>query len=241
MNSQDSQAYANHDDIWLLLPWYANGSLEAGERERVTAHLRVCLLCRKEIAEQTMLAKQLRHEPAVEISPKPSFDRLLARIQSEQATPAGRPRATASKRRRLADWIDGLLAGLTPPRLAAACASLALAFALAFLSVRQQQPTAAFHTVADSGSLERFAQNDLRVIFAERVAEQEQARLIAAIQGQIVDGPGPGGIYTVRLAASAGREGGLPHALAQLRGNPAVVFAEPALPQPGQPDGGDGR
>jgi len=237
MNSQDSDAYANHDDIWLLLPWYANGSLKAGERERVTAHLRVCLLCRKEMAEQAMLAKRLRHEPAVEISPKPSFDRLMARIQSGQAAPAGRPKA-AGRPRRWAAWIDGLLAAWTPPRLAAVGASLALAFALAFLPVWQRQPTAAFHTVADSGSLDRFAPNDLRVIFAEQATEQEQARLVTAIQGQIVDGPGPGGIYTVRLAADAG---GLPHALARLRGNPAVVFAEPALPQPGQPGGGDGR
>ena len=235
MNTQESQAYSNHDEIWLLLPWYASGSLKVGERERVKAHLGVCLVCRKELAEQAMLARHLQHEPAVEISAKPSFDRLMARIQSEptMSQPQG-------KTPWLAAWMDGLMAGLTPPQLAAACAGLLLAFALPFLALETRDSAPAFHTVADSGSLDRFAQNDLRVIFAEQVTEQERGTLISAIHGRIVDGPGPGGLYTVRLDESGKGGFGLPHALARLQANPSVVFAEPALPQPGSPKGGGG-
>ena len=232
MNTQDSHAYSNHDEIWLLLPWYANGSLKAQERERVKAHLGVCLVCRKELAEQAMLARHLQHEPAVEISAKPSFDRLMARIQSEP-----RPTQPKPKPHWLVAGFKGWLDGMGPLPLATACAAVLLAFTLPFLALEPREPAPAFHTVADSGSLDRFAQNDLRVIFAEPVTEQERATLISAIHGRIVDGPSPSGLYTVRLAESGNSGFGLPQALAHLRANPSVVFAEPALPQPDAKDG----
>jgi hypothetical protein len=237
MNSQDTQSYTNHDEIWLLLPWHANGSLEAGERERVQAHLRVCLLCRREMAAQATLAKRLRHAPRVDISAKPSFDRLLARIQSGQAAPP----KPAAKNPWPAAWAEWLLAGRAPPRLAAACASLLLIAAIPLLPVQRQEPAPGFHTVADSGSLDRFARNDLRVIFAEQATGQEIGRLVSAIQGRIVDGPSPIGLYTVRLAAGGdGGEPGLARVLARLRGSPSVLFAEPALARPSPAGGGGG-
>lgn len=235
----DTKAYANHDEIWLLLPWYANGSLGEEQREQVKAHLRVCLLCRKEMAEQTTLARRLRHEPRVEISAKPSFDRLMARIQGEQPAPVrpAPPAAAKAATPGLASWINGLLAGLAPPRLVAACASLLLVLALPFLPSEQQASAPAFHTVADGGSLDRFGPGDLRVVFAEPATKQDLGKLLAEVHGRIVDGPSPAGVYTIHLEAGGS---GLNPALARLRSDPAVVFAEPALPpsHPAESSGG---
>jgi len=236
MNTEESKAYSNHDEIWLLLPWYATGHLVAEERERVKSHLSVCLICRRELADQAALARHLQHEPALEISTKPSFDRLMARIQSVESSPVVQSKPPQqSKRPSLTAWINQYLDGLNPLQLAAACAGLLLAFSLPFLNLQQQEPGPGFHTVADSGSLDRFQPTDLRVIFAEQVTEQEIVKLISSIHGRIVDGPSPAGLFTIRLPATGEGATEVGPTLERLRSNSAVVFAEPAIPQPSLP------
>ena len=230
MNIQQSSAYSNHDEIWLLIPWYANGSLEGSDHDRVKAHLQVCLVCRRELASQAMLAKHLEHTPSVEISYKPSFERLMSRIHEEEGlrAKANRNRQTHGKSPWLAQWKNSLIANFTPKHLIPVFATGLLAIALALLFGRPPlNEIKTYHTVANPNNLNRFNANDIRVIFAEQVTGQEIGKLIGSIGGSIVDGPSPVGAYTVRVAD------GIPlaQAISQLRGNKAVVFAEPALPQ----------
>jgi hypothetical protein len=220
MNAEEPSPYAHHDEIWLLLPWYANGTLDSAETERVKAHLRVCLSCRRELAGQAALARQVRHDPPVRISAQPSFERLAARIRQEE---------TARPPRKARHWLASLGAGMPPARLAAACAAGLLALAIPFWPGGPPQP--AYHTVADPGSLDRFAANDLRVMFAAQATRQDIDALLAAVRGRLVDGPSPAGLYTLRLDGPLdGPPDGLPQALGRLRGSPSVAFAEPALP-----------
>jgi len=235
MNTEAPSPYANHDQVSLLLPWYANDSLDAAEREQVAAHLRVCLSCRQELAGQAALAKRLRHDPLLEISAKPSFERLMRRIDADAQAPVHRQSPPRGKTAWLADWIASLTDFPAKPRLAAVAAAMLLALALPLLLTATPpggQP--AYHTVADAGSLDRFTRDDLRVVFADQATKQDIDRLISAIQGKIVDGPSPAGVYTIRLAGG----GAVEPALAQLRGSQSVVFAEPALPQAAKPGQG---
>jgi hypothetical protein len=238
MSAHDTKTYHDHDEIWLLLPWYVNGSLDAAEHERVKTHARVCLLCRREIADQSLLAKRLQHEPRVEISAKPSFDRLMARIQSEQAAPqAPKPMARPAAKPQASpwsDWFNGLLLGWNTPRFAAVGASLLLLLAAPYLA-RQQATAPAFRTVADQGSMDKFGPNDVRVIFAEQLGKADIGQLVTALNGRIIDGPSPAGLYTIHLDGGADNVG---NALARLRRNALVLFAEPALP-PSQASSGE--
>ncbi len=237
MNTRQSSAYSGHDEIWLLIPWYANGSLGDSERARVKAHLQACLVCRRELANQAMLAKQLEQTPQLGISCKPSFERLMSRIHGEEAIKANRNSQTQDK----AQWLENLNRWLfphfTPKHLSAVFATGLLAIALALLfSGTPFNEIKTYHTVANSNSLDRFTTSDIRVIFADQVTEREIGKLIGSIQGNIVDGPNPAGVYTIRVAD------GMPltQALNQLRGNKSIIFAEPALPQAGKPNGGGG-
>jgi hypothetical protein len=38
-----------HDEVWALLPWSANGTLEGAEEAAVASHLLTCAACREEI------------------------------------------------------------------------------------------------------------------------------------------------------------------------------------------------
>ncbi len=240
MNIQQSSAYSNHDEIWLLIPWYANGSLEGSDHDRVKAHLQVCLVCRRELASQAMLAKHLEHNPSVEISYKPSFERLMSRIHQEEVIKANRNRQ--GKVSWLAYWINLPIASFTPKHVATAFATGLLAVTLAlWFGGMPSDGVKTYHTVANVNSLDPFNASDIRVIFADQVTTQEIGKLIGSIHGSLVDGPNPVGIYTVRISGGESKEASLTQALSQLRGNKAVVFAEPALPQQtDKPKGGGG-
>jgi hypothetical protein len=245
MNTQSSSAYLDHDEIWLLIPWYANGSLSGSEHDRVKAHVQVCLMCRREFSYQLMLAKQLEHTPRMEISSKPSFERLMSRINEEdspQTEPMIKPRTKRREQRQgnpqgLAR-LKGLLIYFTPPKhLAAAFATalLAIAIVLQFGGI----PTYGikdYHTVANPHELDRFSTQDLRVVFADQVTDQEISALIGSIQGRKLDGPNRVGAITIRIPDSMTAD----QALSQLRDSKLVIFAEPALPQSGKPNGGGG-
>lgn len=224
MTLNTESPYASHEAVFVLLPWYVNGSLTEQEQRQVDAHLRVCLVCRKEMAAQRRLAQHVRHEAALAISPTPSFERLLARIQREQAAAPRQPRHAAGVSRWLAAWFG-------KGAWVAVCASAVL-FGVAAWQILPPDAaaTATFHTVADRGSLQAYRRADLRVLFDPQMPAATRDALLHSLDAQLVDDTDAAGLVTVRLPDRQGA--GLPQALAQLRAHPAVLFAEPALPLP---------
>jgi hypothetical protein len=79
-----------HDSVWLLLPWYANGTLETAERLLVEDHLAGCPSCREEVAHCNGLAAALRDRPEIAPSPHPlQLARLMERLDAPEAGDAG--------------------------------------------------------------------------------------------------------------------------------------------------------
>jgi hypothetical protein len=75
-----------HDSVWLLLPWYANGTLETAERLLVEDHLAGCPSCREEVARCNGLAAALRDRPEIAPSPHPlQLARLMERLDAPDA------------------------------------------------------------------------------------------------------------------------------------------------------------
>ena len=83
-----------HAEAWALLPWLANGRIQASDREWVEAHVAGCAECRAELAAQRMVATQMTAR-CRGASPEPpasdeqrSFNKLWARIEAaESASP----------------------------------------------------------------------------------------------------------------------------------------------------------
>jgi hypothetical protein len=107
----------NDHDIAELLPFYANGTLDAAERARVEAELASCATCASELQELTALAATLKaRADAAPPLPEHVLDDAFARI----STPAT---AIAATRLRTAWWG-------TPARYATA-ATLVIGFGAA--------------------------------------------------------------------------------------------------------------
>ncbi|MEA2784442.1 MAG: hypothetical protein QOF71_546 [Candidatus Eremiobacteraeota bacterium] len=110
-------------DVAELLPFYANGTLDAAERARVEAELATCTTCADELRELTALAATLKaRADAAAPLPEHVLDDVFARI----STPAT---AIAATRLRTAWWG-------TPARYATA-ATLVVGFGAAAFAAHQ--------------------------------------------------------------------------------------------------------
>lgn len=197
---------SEHEEVWELLPWFVNGSLEESERQRVEDHLRHCLPCHSELDRQRELASLVQAPEELPLSPR----RGLARLE-ERLAPARRRRAG-----RAARWAW----------LALAEAAL-IVLLLGVVVARRHQPVPpepTFRTLSAAPAEVPSASGPLyRVLFAESASERELRELLAGLDLRVVDGPSPLGLFTLELGAPARDPD---EVLAGLRAVDAVRFAE---------------
>jgi hypothetical protein len=213
-----------HAEAWALLPWLANGRIEAVDREWVEAHVQGCAECRAEVAAQRMVATQMNRDGSATTATSTtdeqrSFNKLWARIEASEsaATPvsaaAGAPRGVRGSR--AVRW------------LAAAVVVQALGLGvLGMNSLRGDADADKFNTVAIPEA--RLNAPAVRLVF-EPAAPIDTINTLLTHQGlEIVSGPGTAGNYAAVLSADAVASGATAEAVADvLRKDPNVSFAEP--------------
>jgi hypothetical protein len=225
-----------HQEFTLLLPWYVNKTLQGAELKSVEAHLSVCLICKREVIQLQKLAQAVVHEGTLDSAEQASFNRLKMRlhgqsqpsrniIQQEQdkstvsahATPFGKP-----KKRR---WTAG--GALARPALAMAAAVLLSLTVIMPQYAENDMPLGnSFRTLSD-GQQESIDANEIRVVFAENIDQQQKDKILERIHGQVIDTPTAQGVYTVRLHRDIASKH-LLEVVELLRKDSNIVFAEPA-------------
>jgi hypothetical protein len=98
---------------------------------------------------------------------------------------------------------------------------LVLAGALSIVIATSGPAPALYRTLGDT-PIATPGRPAIVVVFKGEHAEQEIRRLLLSLNARVVDGPSSVGAYRLEL-----REGGQQEALALLRADPAVAFAEP--------------
>jgi hypothetical protein len=207
MNGLNPHRPGEHEAVALLLPWYVNHSLEGEEQARVQAHLRHCLVCRRELMGLQTMAASLAEAPLLDLKPGAAYARFQRRLPPRAV--AAPPVATRRRRFRPS----------APRWLAAAAAMLLLALPLS-LTWQAEQPTAGFRTLSDRPPAK--TGGNLRLVFAPELPAERIAKLLQEVGGQVVDGPSAVGAYAVRLERADPQA-----ALAFLRRQEGVLLAEP--------------
>ncbi|HTS54149.1 MAG TPA: zf-HC2 domain-containing protein [Burkholderiales bacterium] len=208
-----------HREAAELLPWLVNGTLDGSERERVERHVAQCVACRRDLEAARALHAAVASEerdPAV----ADGLARLRARLSEEEAGlgVARLWRSLAEGWHRAPAWARGALAAQLALVLVLACA-------LAVPLLPGRSAPSLYHTLGDAPPV-TFRRHALVVVFRGERSEQEIRRLLLRADARIVDGPSSVGAYTVEVP-----DGRQQAALALLRTDPGVAFAEPV---PGQ-------
>jgi anti-sigma factor RsiW len=216
------------EDIEALLPWHAAGTLSRRDAERVEQALaqdaelaRRFELVREEMAETIHLNETLG-APSTRAAQK-----LFAAIEAEGVSKKRRPLPF-----QVSGWLAGLIEQLSPRTLAWSAAAGALAIVLQagllaglVLSERgATYETASFGEPSVSGA-GAFA----LVRFNPNATAAEITRFFDAHKASLVEGPRAGGLYRVRVAATALSKDELAKRVAQLGEDKNIVaFIAPA-------------
>jgi hypothetical protein len=211
--------HSEHEEVWELLPWHINGTLEGRDARRVERHLGHCLPCHAELGRQRELASLVQAPEALPLSPGHGLARLEGRLAASRRLTARRPLGWG--------W------------LALAEAAIIVVLLSAVLARRQPPalPQATFETLGNAApALDRASGPVYRALFAESASERELRELLAGLNLRIVDGPSPLGLFTLELAAETQDPRTPAAVLAGLRAHDAVRFAE-RIDQPSAPQG----
>ena len=212
---------SEHDAALESLPWYVNGTLEGGELQRVEQHLRSCVVCRGELPFQRELSERLAASEDFPLSPGHGLQELRSRIIAEESL-------TSLKGLRHS-WQHMSPGGRGT--LFAQAAAILLLVGLAATGVVSRfdrfdsEPT--YRTLSDNVAPVVDARLHFHLVFGPDTPEIEMRSLVASIDGEIVAGPSPLGVYTVATTLPEDDSVTLESLLIQLRYHDSVVFAEP--------------
>jgi len=187
-----------HEQAQMLLPWFANGTLDASEAAMVEAHLAQCEACSEELAECIAMRELYAAMPVGGTSQR------SAPLRAGNVTP-----------------IRGLRRGLSSRWGRAATAAVAAAAALTLIVVvTPSERGDGEYRLLGSNSGDR--SGNAIVLFSPDTAERDLRAALEGADAKVVDGPTASGAYIVRVPAETRAD-----ALEQLRGLPQVVLAEP--------------
>ncbi|ANM31784.1 hypothetical protein ABI59_22820 [Acidobacteria bacterium Mor1] len=171
-----------HETCWELLPWLANGRLDAELQASVSTHLDGCDACRVELEFVRGIQGAVNAGPLDDESPLPGaagFHRVLAEVDPSGATPAVRSAPAA----RSLWW-------------AAAAILVVTAFTIVWQRPAPYRTLSAQESAIVSG-------DTVRVLFAADTSTEVLNEILGGVQGRIVDGPNSVGAYVVELPAGA--------------------------------------
>ena len=205
----------SHEDVWHRIPWYVNGRADEAERQRIETHVRHCDECKAEVAIQRQVMNAIATDTRIDCMPGMSFQRLWDRIRADematQRASLAPPKRVAS--RSVTRWLAAAVVveaiGIT---------ALTATF---FYSRDNTQPAAEYRTVTSSAATP--SSGAIRAVFSPTLSVNDLQRLLEKSGLQIVSGPTEAGVYTLAITEAEDRT----RALAELRADPAVRFAEP--------------
>jgi hypothetical protein len=180
----------------LLLPWYVNQTLEKGEKEAVKKHLLSCPMCQREL-EEIKREHGLYQSTAEEIPVPQTFPHLIAEIE---------------KREKESIWQRITLPIPRPqlrPALATALIATQFIVIAALVGLLALNPWGAgerFYRTLSGPTIIEGKGPRLTILFQDGVKEKTVREVILAINGTIVGGPTPMGVYTVELKSEMSPE-----------------------------------
>jgi len=225
MNTNKNEAEKLPEEVELLLPWHAAGTLSRRDAARVEQALANDneLAARYEMV-RAELGEAIRLNESLGAPSARAMEKLFAKIDAE---PVRTPKASFSLGARLTDFI----AGFSPRTLAYGATAAALAIVLqagilagVFVKERAVGPQLASYEQADSG-----AGAYVRIRFKPQATAADITAFLNENRAFVVDGPArENGFFRVRVSDKAMTQAELAAVVRQMARSPVVDFTVPS-------------
>ncbi len=212
-----------HSEVYPLLPWYVNNSMDQQQKTETKIHLEQCLTCRIEVEQLQQLSRIIIRSNQSEITSSAAFSNLKTRIIQHDNGDIG-----------LNQWINQRLSRIENAILQT-CVVLILTTLLTIIPVQidddfiknRVNHNNHYHSLS-SQKIHQTRKTDIRVVFDDDLEKSEILQITSDLGAKIIDGPSLNGAYRVRLLNQ--NDSINPQlVLQQIRSNPQVIFAEPAI------------
>jgi anti-sigma-K factor RskA len=229
---------ANENDvneIELLLPWHAAGTLSKRDRQRVEAALaddpelaRRYELVREDLGETIHLNETLGAPSAR------AMEALLAKIDAEPArAPSASINFAATSGAAFGPRIREFFASLSPRTLAWSASAAALAIVLqagliaGIVFKEQGAPRPGSYQTASMPLAAKVEGSYALIRFQPEAKATDIGKFLETNKLTIADGPAPGGLFRVRVSPSKVSNTGLAGIVKKLQGDSVVGFIAP--------------
>ncbi len=147
MNAEMKQnTLSSHDEIYLLLPWYVNRTLDAEKQSVVESHIEKCPACRRETELLFSVDDVSNTQDDIYAIPQNGFARLMQRIEQDDEAERQTQSHGGIIKERLAHWFRWDWSGSHGLGIAVS-AVLVLAVALVVIWPNSSQHDPAYQTL----------------------------------------------------------------------------------------------
>ncbi len=236
MTDYEHARFENHEEMWELLPWYVNGSLDDDEKRLIERHAQVCITCRSELNEQRRVREDVRRVDVEILVARGAFRELDERIHRSRAQ-TELPRGVLDATRL---WFTDI--GGAARAWSAAAVSTAAVVAAAFVWAPGRDDGSVtvtggeYRTLTSASSASSVGAQDVRIVFSDRLTFDEVRNTLAPLDAEIVEGPSGQGVFRVRIGDENTGFREIVAVISTLRANHNVIFAEPAFAMPALDD-----
>ncbi|MGI9304458.1 MAG: zf-HC2 domain-containing protein [Gammaproteobacteria bacterium] len=194
-------ATSSHEDIYLLLPWYANGTLDASEQAKVEAHINGCAVCRREIEFLSGVEQAANSRNGIHALPQNGLATTLRKIEALESGGGEQP----SMVDRLREYLSRLFSpgSFMNPAWATAVPALALAMLAGYLLWPADNESHEYRTLSsENKALESPLR--LEVTFVAGTTVRQASDLVNGIDDRILIFAADDGSYTLEVPSENG-------------------------------------
>ena len=222
MNTKNKEM---QEEIELLLPWHAAGTLSRRDAERVERALaNDNELASRYEAVREELGEAIRLNESLGAPSARAMQDLFAKIDAE---PVRTPRTSFN----LAAWATGFVASFQPRTLAYAAGAAAIAIMLqaGLIAGSVLQDKTSGPQLASYGAQQDGTGSYVLIRFNPQASVDDISKFLAEHKASIAGGPAAGsGLFRLKVAEKAVGQAELGSIVKRMQGNPVVGFTVPA-------------